>query len=87
MEIHNELTKQIEEIMKDYGGNKWSKMTLSDFSDDVIKRVSVAESKLKGPQKLVCINLIKKLKKQTSIQDQLLVLNEVYFSLVQPESE
>ena len=29
--IHNELTRTIEKIMTDYGGNTWSKYTLSQF--------------------------------------------------------
>ena len=83
--IHNELTRTIEKIMTDYGGNTWSKYTLSQFSADVEKRIIEASGKLKGSQKLVCSNLLNRLKKKGSIPDQLMVLNECYFNLTSPE--
>lgn len=83
--IHNELTRTIEKIMTDYGGNKWSKFTLSQFSADIEKRIIEASGKLKGSQKLVCSNLLNRLKKKGSISDQLMVLNECYFNLTSPE--
>lgn len=81
--MSNELITTLENIMKDYGGDKWSKTTLQNFSDDVHKRIIETSGKLKGSQKLLCSSLLKKLKKKGSIQDQLLVLNECYFSLVE----
>ena len=83
--IHNELTKKKKKIMTDYGGNTWSKYTLSQFSADVEKRIIEASGKLKGSQKLVCSNLLNRLKKKGSIPDQLMVLNECYFNLTSPE--
>lgn len=85
MELQNEMTKAIEGIMKDYGGDKWSKTTLDAFKTDVNQRLTEASIKLKGPQKFLCLNLIKKLKKQGSVQDQLMALNEAYFSLSESE--
>lgn len=83
--MKNDLVTTLEDIMKDYGGDKWSKVTLKQFSEDVNNRIITTSRKLKGPQKLLCTSLLNKLKKNGSVQDQLLILNECYFSLVQPE--
>lgn len=83
--IQNALTKTIESVMSDYGGTKWSKCTLEQFAADVEDRLIEASGKLKGPQKLLCDNLLRKLKRQGSIPDWLLTLNEYYFSLTMPE--
>ena len=76
----NELTLTIEQIMKDFGGIKYKRYTLTQFLQEVNGRLDACILVAQGPVKVVAANLKRRSAKKNSIEDILMELNETLFA-------
>ena len=77
-----EIVKMIEQILKDYGKDKYKTVDFEDFKKDVEKRCKDTEKLVHGPSLLTLKKLPVKVTHQLSIEKALTVLSETMFSLL-----